>query len=60
MRGIKPKNPMQTRHGRVRYKAFSVTQLGEMWEKTSSPKIKQKIKNEVMRKMKNQNSLIEE
>lgn len=58
MRGIKHKNPMQTRHGRVRYKAFSPKQLIEMYEKSSTPKVKSKIRNELNRKLKNQNSPI--
>lgn len=53
MRGIKHKNPMQTRHGRVRYKAFSINQLVEMYEKTSTPKSKNKIRNELNRKLVN-------
>ena len=51
MRGIKPKNPMQTRHGRTRYKAYSVAQLTEMYEKSSTPKVKDKIRNELNRKI---------
>ena len=45
MKGIKHKNPMQTRHGRPRYKAYSIVQLIEAYEKTSVPKIKSKILN---------------
>jgi len=51
MRGIKHKNPMQTRHGRVRYKAFSIVQLEEMHNKASNPKAKHKIRNELNRKI---------
>jgi hypothetical protein len=51
MRGIKHKNPMQTRHGRVRYKAFSVTQLTDLFDKTSSKKAKHKIQQELNRKI---------
>ena len=43
MKGIKDKNPMQTRHGRPRYKAYSITQLMDAYEKTSVKKIKHKI-----------------
>ena len=43
MRGIKHKNPMQTRHGRPRYKAYTVAQLLGAYEKTSIKKIKHKI-----------------
>lgn len=53
MRGIKHKNPMQTRHGRVRYKAFSHIQLMLMYQKESSPKKKHKIIEEINRKLKN-------
>lgn len=53
MKGIKSKNPMQTRHGRVRYKAFSVAQLEEALEKTSVAKVKHKIKQELNRKVRN-------
>lgn len=53
MKGIKQKNPMQTRHGRVRYKAFSIAQLTEMFEKTTTPKTKYKIKQELDRKIYN-------
>ena len=45
MKGIKHKNPMQTRHGRPRYKAYSITQLLDAYEKTSVPKAKEKILN---------------
>lgn len=45
MKGIKHKNPMQTRHGRPRYKAYSITQLLDAYEKTSVPKVKEKILN---------------
>ena len=34
---------MQTRHGRPRYKAYTVAQLLEAYEKTSVKKIKHKI-----------------
>lgn len=53
MRGIKPGNPMQTRHGRVRYKAFSISQLEEMFTKSSNPKAKHKIRQELNRKINN-------
>lgn len=53
MKGIKDRNPMQTRHGRVRYKAFSVKQLIGMYEKTTAPKVKDKIRNELNRKLTN-------
>lgn len=53
MRGIKHKNPMQTRHGRVRYKAFSITQLQDMLLKATNPKSKYKISNELNRKVNN-------
>ena len=43
MRGIKPKNPMQTRHGRPNYKAYSVAQLEDALSKSSTPKVKHKI-----------------
>ena len=43
MRGIKHKNPMQTRHGRPRYKAYTVAQLMDAYEKTSVKKTKHKI-----------------
>jgi hypothetical protein len=45
MKGIKHKNPMQTRHGKPRYKAYNIQQLTEMLEKTSIPKIKDRIRN---------------
>lgn len=53
MKGIKDRNPMQTRHGRVRYKAFSIVQLQYMLEKSSNPKAKHKIRNELNRKIRN-------
>jgi len=53
MKGIKSKNPMQTRHGRTRYKAYSHTQLMLMYDKESSPKKKHKIIEEINRKLKN-------
>ena len=53
MRGIKPKNPMQTRHGRTRYKAYSHIELILMYKKSSSPKVKHKIVQEINRKLKN-------
>lgn len=34
---------MQTRHGRPRYRAYTVAQLLEAYEKTSIKKIKHKI-----------------
>ena len=43
MRGIKHKNPMQTRHGRPRYKAYTIAQLLDAYEKTSVKKTKHKI-----------------
>ena len=36
---------MQTRHGKPRYKAYSITQLLDAYEKTSVPKAKEKILN---------------
>lgn len=42
---------MQTRHGRPRYKAYSVVQLQEALEKASTPKVKDKIRNELNRKV---------
>ena len=53
MRGIKPGNPMQTRHGRIRYKAFSIAQLEEMFGKATNPKSKHKIHQELNRKINN-------
>ena len=53
MRGIKHKNPMQTRHGRPRYKAYTVAQLLEAYEKTSVKKIKHKITTAMNYKLKN-------
>lgn len=53
MKGIKHKNPMQTRHGRTRYKAYSHLQLMLMYRKESSPKAKHKIIVEINRKLKN-------
>lgn len=53
MKGIRHKNPMQTRHGRTRYKAFSHIELMLMYNKESSPKKKHKIIEEINRKLKN-------
>ena len=53
MRGIKHKNPMQTRHGRTRYKAYSHIQLMLLYQKESAPKKKHKIIEEINRKLKN-------
>lgn len=53
MRGIKHKNPMQTRHGKVRYKAYTINQLTELYTKSTTPKVKDKIKNELNRKINN-------
>ena len=53
MNGIKDRTPMQTRHGRVRYKAFSINQLTEMHSKATNPKAKNKIMNELNRKINN-------
>ena len=53
MRGIKHKNPMQTRHGRTRYKAYSHVQLMLLYQKESAPKKKHKIIEEINRKLKN-------
>lgn len=53
MRGIKHKNPMQTRHGRVRYKAFSIVQLQDMLEKTTNRKAKHKIRTALNFKINN-------
>lgn len=53
MKGIKFKNPMQTRHGRIRYKAYSHIQLMLMYKNESSPKKKHKIIEEINRKLKN-------
>lgn len=50
MKGVKHRNPFQTKTGKVRVTAYSVAQLEEMVEKTSVPKIKQKMKNEIARK----------
>ena len=52
MRGIKHKNPMQTRHGRPRYKAFTIAQLLEAYDKTSVPKIRHKIVTAMNHKIK--------
>jgi hypothetical protein len=52
MKGIKHKKPMETRNGRPRLKAFSVPQLEELLSKTSIPKLKQKIHNQIVRKSK--------
>ena len=53
MKGIKHKNPMQTRHGRTRYKAYSHVELMVMYKKESTPKKKHKIIEEINRKLKN-------
>lgn len=53
MKGIKSKNPMQTRHGRTRYKAYSYIELMLMYKKESNPKKKHKIIEEINRKLKN-------
>ena len=53
MKGIKHKNPMQTRHGRIRYKAYSHVELMVMYKKESTPKKKHKIIEEINRKLKN-------
>lgn len=53
MKGIKHKNPMQTRHGRPRYKAYSHIELMLMYKKESNPKKKHKIIEEINRKLKN-------
>ena len=53
MKGIKNKNPMQTRHGRPRYKAYSHIELMVMYKKSTSPKVKHKIVQEINRKLKN-------
>ena len=53
MRGIKHKNPMQTRHGRIRYKAYSIEQLREMLQKATNAKAKYKIGNALNFKVNN-------
>ena len=53
MKNVKVKNPMQTRHGRIRYKAYSIKQLMKMWTKTTTPKARDKITNELNRKCRN-------
>lgn len=53
MKGIKHKHPMQTRHGRTRYKAYSHIELMMMYKKESNPKKKHKIIEEINRKLKN-------
>lgn len=50
MKGIKHKNPQETRNGRPRFKAFSVKQLEDLINKTSRPKVKDKIRNMIGRK----------
>ena len=52
-KNVKVNNPMQTRHGRPNWKAYSVVQLQEQLEKTSSSKVKDKIRNELNRKVRN-------
>ena len=52
MKGIKHKNSMQTRHGRPRYKAFTIAQLLDAYEKTSVKKIKHKIATAITYKTK--------
>jgi hypothetical protein len=52
MKNVKHKNPMQTRHGRIRYKSHSVSQLQEMLVKSSTPKVKDKIRNALNYKLK--------
>ena len=51
MKGIKHNNPMQTRHGRTNWKSHSVVQLKDALEKTSTPKVKHKIQQELNRKL---------
>jgi len=53
MKGIKHSDPMQTRHGRINWKAHSVVQLQEALAKTSTPKVKHKIQQELNRKLSN-------
>lgn len=53
MKGIKHNDPMQNRHGRVNWKAHSVVQLQEALGKTSTPKVKHKIQQELNRKLSN-------
>jgi hypothetical protein len=53
MKKVKTGNPMQTRHGRPNWKAYSVVQLQEQIEKNSSPKVKHKIRQELNRKVNN-------
>ena len=52
-KNVKVNNPMQNRHGRPNWKAYSVVQLQEQLEKTSSSKVKDKIRNELNRKVRN-------
>ena len=44
---------MQTRHGRTNWKAHSIVQLQEALDKNSTPKVKDKIQNELNRKVRN-------
>jgi len=53
MKKVKLGNPMQTRHGRTNWKSHSVVQLQEALEKTSTPKVKHKIQQELNRKLSN-------
>ena len=52
-KNVKVNNPMQTRHGRPNWKSYSIVQLQEQLEKTSSSKVKDKIRNELNRKVRN-------
>ena len=53
MKNVKVNNPMHTRHGRPNWKAYSILQLQEQLEKSSTPKVKHKIRQELNRKVNN-------